>query len=76
MWKIWAVLAIAAIAGVIEMPSLVRRSAKEAAVYGIMLSIGAVLSAAAIQMADLPSPLNVLAYIFKPVNVWLGKVFG
>jgi ABC-type Mn2+/Zn2+ transport system permease subunit len=76
MWKIGAVLAIAVIAGAIEMPSLIRRSAKEAAVYGIMLSIGAALSVVAIQLADLPSPLNVLAYVFKPVNAWLGKVFG
>lgn len=76
MWKAWLVVLIAAVAGAIELPGLFRRSAKETAVYGFMLIAGTAMSIAAIQLANWPSPLKVLTYIFAPLHDWLGKVIG
>ncbi|MEF3304790.1 hypothetical protein [Paenibacillus sp. GYB003] len=75
MWKVVVVLAVAAAAGAAELPRLLRRSVKEAVVYGVMLTVGAVLSSAAMLLLNWPSPLNALAAIFEPVNKWISQLF-
>lgn len=75
MWKTVFVLAVAVAAGVIEMRPMFRRSLKEAAVYGVLLAVGTVLSVAAINLAEWPSPLNVLETVFKPVHEWAEQLF-
>lgn len=72
MWGTFAVLFVAAAVGMIELPPLFRkRWYKEAAVHIASLLAGTVLSVIAIRLIALPSPLNIIVTVFKPINDWL-----
>ncbi|MDF2715846.1 MAG: hypothetical protein K0R28_2771 [Paenibacillus sp.] len=75
MWGTLTIILFAGIAGTVELPALARRSAKEAAVYVVMLAAGALLGIAAVRLKTLPNPLGILVVLFKPINDWLGQLF-
>lgn len=77
MWKTVIVIAFAAAAGTLELPRVYRRgSIKEAVVYAVMLAAGTVLSIAAMNTVDWPSPLLLLVPLFRPLHVWIESFFG
>ncbi|ULL14046.1 hypothetical protein DVH26_06060 [Paenibacillus sp. H1-7] len=63
------VIGVAVVIAVMELPALIRkRMLKETIVFTSMLAAGTVLSVAAVRIANLPSPLNILKIIYGPLS--------
>ncbi|MFE5321367.1 hypothetical protein ACFQ88_21910 [Paenibacillus sp. NPDC056579] len=63
------VIGVAVVIAVMELPGLIRkRMLKETIVFTSMLAAGTVLSVAAVRIANLPSPLNILKIIYGPLS--------
>ncbi|SFE37882.1 hypothetical protein SAMN04487969_102241 [Paenibacillus algorifonticola] len=71
MAGILIISALAITLAVIELPKLAKKGwKKEIFVYLIMLAGGAFLSICAFNQIRLPSPLNIIVYIYKPLENW------
>lgn len=69
MWKISGILAVTAVIAMLEVPSLWKQKfVKELWVFSILLLIGAGLSLALSMHVTLPSPLDFLTWIYKPIS--------
>ncbi|HBI05185.1 MAG TPA: hypothetical protein DDY49_14290 [Paenibacillaceae bacterium] len=68
-WKIVGVILLALLIGLLEVPNLWRNNLKkELWVFLFLLSIGLGLGIARSINLDLPSPLNVITTIYKPIS--------
>ncbi|RKN82068.1 hypothetical protein [Paenibacillus ginsengarvi] len=69
MWKISGILVVTAVIAVLEVPTLWKQKlVKELWVFAILLLAGAGLSFALIMHVILPSPLDFLTWMYKPVS--------
>lgn len=69
------VSALAITLACLELPKLAKKGWKrEIVVYLIMLLGGAFLSICAVNQIRLPSPLNIIVYIYKPVESWFNAL--
>ncbi|MCR8632789.1 hypothetical protein [Paenibacillus radicis (ex Xue et al. 2023)] len=70
------VLAVSVLAAALELPKLIKqRQGREAAVYGVMLVIGMALCIITGINIKLPSPFQLLVWVYKPVNDWFAAMF-
>ncbi|GAA3400572.1 hypothetical protein ACFFNY_16140 [Paenibacillus hodogayensis] len=66
---------IAVAAGVLELPSLLRKAwTKEAIVYTVMLVAGSIVSVMAIENIRPFSPMSVPEEMYKPVYEWMHHI--
>ncbi|WP_270169421.1 hypothetical protein [Paenibacillus sp. SYP-B4298] len=71
-----AVSVIAVIIGTIYLPEQIRlRRMKEITVFLLYLLSGSAMSIIAIDLESVPSPLEFIVWIYKPVNQMLGGLF-
>ncbi|MHA7966372.1 hypothetical protein ACX93W_19790 [Paenibacillus sp. CAU 1782] len=71
------VIGIGASIGIMELPPLIRQGMKgEAAATVIFLAAGTVMSIIAAKLISVPSPLNMLIWIYSPVNHLLHTIFA
>lgn len=71
------VIGIAASIGIKELPSLIRGGMKgETVVTVLFLVAGSVMSIIAAKLISVPSPLNMLIWIYSPVNHLLHSIFA
>ncbi|GGD76549.1 hypothetical protein [Paenibacillus nasutitermitis] len=69
MVSVISVLAIGLAIAAYELPDLFRKRQKKEVIFvSILLAIGIVLSSMATKPMNLPSPLNVLKLIYKPIS--------
>ncbi|BFH63302.1 hypothetical protein [Paenibacillus azoreducens] len=69
MWVITGILAAAAVIMMIEIPSLIKRKLrKELWVFTILLIIGTGLSIAQGLHWPIPSPLDLVIAVYKPIS--------
>ncbi|MEJ8545967.1 hypothetical protein [Brevibacillus borstelensis] len=74
MWTIALILLVSLLTAMIETPYLRRNSMKkELAVFFILLLIGTGLSVAEVLEADIPNPLDWIAFVYKPFS---DMIFG
>ncbi|PYI54947.1 hypothetical protein [Paenibacillus flagellatus] len=72
MWPLLAILLIAAAIAAFELPSLWRNELKkDAAFFAFLLLFGTGLSMAQAMQADIPNPLDWIAYVYKPLSDWI-----
>ncbi|WP_243388037.1 hypothetical protein [Bacillus kexueae] len=72
MWAIIGITLIIALIIWIEVPSLLRnQQRKELIVFSVILLIGYVLSILEGLQVELPNPLDVITFIYKPISDWL-----
>lgn len=58
-----------------ELPPLIKKGWwKEALVYFILLLVGGAVSLAPNNLVQIPSPLNLLPMIYKPIMDWLNHI--
>jgi hypothetical protein len=66
------VVTLALIAAILELPPLIKKAfTKEVITYSVMLIIGSILSVAALQEIQIPSPMKVPEMIYKPLYEWM-----
>lgn len=71
------IISVAAVIGTVQLPPLFRASqGKEIAVFGVLLLAGTALSIIAAKHISVPTPLNMIVTIYKPVNQLIGFLFG
>lgn len=69
MLKISGIFAVTAVIAMLEVPLLWKQKlVKELWVFAILLLVGAGLSFALIMHVTLPSPLDFLTWIYKPIS--------
>ncbi|MBP1963422.1 hypothetical protein [Paenibacillus aceris] len=74
MWVIFSVLIIAALAGLLELPTLLRKQlVAESWVFSSLLFIGTLLCILHFGRVKLPNPLDWITYVYHPVSQF---VFG
>jgi hypothetical protein len=72
-----AVITASAIAAALELPSLIKRKQlKEAVAYVLMFVAGTFLVYITGISNDLPSPFQLLVWVYKPVNDWVATMFS
>ncbi|RAP75840.1 hypothetical protein [Paenibacillus montanisoli] len=70
MWAIAGVIVISGLCAAIEMPSL-KGQKKEQWVFWLLLVLGAGLGIAFALKVPIPNPLDLIAFLFKPIGYWL-----
>lgn len=71
-----AILA-AGIIGWIDLPKLIKQKQwKETAVYSVMLLLATIFTVIAVNLWEFPSPLNIIIWIYEPVNQLLARLTG
>ncbi|WP_239615992.1 hypothetical protein [Cohnella mopanensis] len=71
------VLAASALVAALELPALFRRKwRKEIFLYFVLLIPGTLLSIFAIRVSRIPSPLNIVIVVYKPVYEWFSYLLG
>ncbi|MNI46351.1 hypothetical protein D3C73_1008100 [compost metagenome] len=69
MWEISGILAVTALIALLEVPTLWKKKlVKELCVFVILLLIGAGLNFALAVHVPIPTPLDLLAWIYKPIS--------
>lgn len=56
-------------------PLLKAGQKKEAAVYVIFLAFSTAICVVAVRWEDIPSPLNAIRFVYKPVSDWFFYIF-
>ncbi|NEW08531.1 hypothetical protein GK047_21260 [Paenibacillus sp. SYP-B3998] len=70
------VVSVAACFASIEMPRLYKKGwRKELYLYVALLTLGVTLSTIIAFKATVRSPLEILVFIYKPINEWVGSLF-
>lgn len=76
MWAYIVVSVIMAAIGSIQLPDQFRqRRIREIIVFAVYLASGGVLSVIAIQLYTIRSPLDIIVWIYTPVNQLLAALF-
>jgi len=69
VWKIMSVILLAIVIAVFEVPNLLKnRLLKELLVFLILLVAGTGLGIARSMELELPSPLDLISFIYKPIS--------
>lgn len=68
------ILGISAVMLFVDLPAL-KRKKKELIVYLTILTCGIGLFAAEAFHLDIPNPLNVIIFLFKPMTQWINSLF-
>ncbi|WP_409342927.1 hypothetical protein [Paenibacillus sp. MBLB4367] len=75
MWAISGIVVVTAAIAIIEGPSLWKKKwKKELFVFSVMLLSGTALSIALILHIDIPNPLDLIVYLYKPLSDSLLKM--
>jgi hypothetical protein len=69
MWGISGIIAVTSVIALLEVPTLWKKKlVKELWVFATLLLAGAGLSFALVMHAPIPNPLDLLAWIYKPIS--------
>lgn len=72
LWKIAGIIFLAILIAIIEVPGLLKKKLKkELWVFLFLLSIGFGLGLARSMNIEIPSPLNAIIFIYKPISDWI-----
>jgi len=77
MIKVLGILTAAAVIAALEVPRLIKGKLKgELWVFVIILGLGTALSIAVSLAAEMPSPLEAISYIYKPLGDFIFGLMG